>query len=125
MNQFIPKNVAVWFEIPVTDLERAKAFYSAVTDIPLKEQAPGPKPIAVFETSDPEGGIAGHLYPGTPAPEGGQTVHLAVKSPLEEALQRVKEHGGQVLSDIISIPAGRFAYCEDPDGNSVGFFDAN
>jgi predicted enzyme related to lactoylglutathione lyase len=27
-----------------------------------------------------------------------------------------------VVSPVIAIPAGRFAYCEDPDGNSFGLF---
>jgi hypothetical protein len=30
--------------------------------------------------------------------------------------------GGEVVSPIITIPAGRFAYCLDPDGNSFGLF---
>jgi predicted enzyme related to lactoylglutathione lyase len=30
--------------------------------------------------------------------------------------------GGKVVSDPIAIPAGRFAYCLDPDGNSFGLF---
>jgi hypothetical protein len=28
----IPANAAVWFEIPVTDMKRAKAFYGAVLE---------------------------------------------------------------------------------------------
>jgi hypothetical protein len=37
-------------------------------------------------------------------------------------MDRVTENKGQVVSDIISIPAGRFAYCLDQDGNSFGLF---
>ena len=33
-----------------------------------------------------------------------------------------KANGGEVVSPIITIPAGRFAYCLDPDGNSFGLF---
>lgn len=69
------------------------------------------------------GGIAGHLYPGKAAPDGtGPTIHLASRDGLENALERVKEAGGRVVSDVISIPTGRFAYCRDPDGNSIGVF---
>jgi len=49
-------------------------------------------------------------------------VHLAVAVPLEQALERVTAHGGQVVSPVIDIPTGRFAYCLDPDGNSIGLF---
>ena len=66
---------------------------------------------------------SGHLYPGKPAPAGtGPTVHLAVAAPIEDGLKRVADHGGQVVSPVIDIPSGRFAYCLDPDGNSFGLF---
>ena len=120
---FIPENFTVWAEIPVTDIDRAIAFYNAVFDTEMKKDETGPNPMAMFPTSDPENGIAGHLYPGKPAPEGaGPTVHLASPGTLEDALERVRQAGGQVLSDPISIPAGRFAYCLDLDGNSIGIF---
>jgi predicted enzyme related to lactoylglutathione lyase len=31
--------------------------------------------------------------------------------------------GGKVLSPVITIPPGRFAYATDPDGNSIGLFE--
>ena len=120
---FTPENFTVWAEIPVTDIDRAIAFYNAVFDTEMKKDETGPNPMAMFPTSDPENGIAGHLYPGKPAPEGaGSTVHLASPGTLEDALERVRQAGGQVLSEPFSIPAGRFAYCLDPDGNSIGIF---
>jgi len=115
-----PANVAVWFEIPVSDMDRAKAFYEAVLRTKLKDENTGPNPMAVFPASG-ERGVAGHLYPGKPS-GGGNTIHLAAPEPLEAAIDRVREKGGKVLSDIIVIPAGRFAYCQDPDGNSIGLF---
>ncbi len=119
---FTPEHFTVWAEIPVTDLDKAIAFYNKVFKTELKKDESGPNPMAMFPTSAP-GGVAGHLYPGKPAPEGsGPTVHLASPDKLEEILERVKEAGGHVLSAPISIPAGRFAYCLDPDGNSIGVF---
>ena len=127
MSTFTPAHAAVWFEIPVTDMTKAKKFYEAVTHMEIKEDhgIPSPNPMAIFQAKDPDSGVAGHLYPGVPTRGGGHTVHLAVPQPLESALKRVGENGGKVVSEIVSIPAGRFAYCEDPDGNSVGFFTAN
>lgn len=117
-----PDNVAVWTEIPVTDLDRAIAFYNTVLDTALTKDESGPNPMAVFPTAAP-GGVAGHLYPGKPAAEGaGPTVHLACPDKLEEALERVPGAGGKVLSEVIEIPAGRFAYCLDSEGNSIGLF---
>lgn len=119
---FTPDNFNVWMEIPVTDMDRSISFYNEVLKTELKKDEAGPNPMAVFPTKDGSG-IAGHLYPGKPAPEGqGSTIHLASPDALEVALERVKEAGGKVLSDPIAIPVGRFAYCSDPDGNSIGLF---
>lgn len=123
MTTITPDNAMVWFEIPVADMERSKAFYSAVLRTGFHDDDTGPNPIAVFAVKEMKAGLSGHLYPGKPAPDGvGPTIHLAAPEPLEEALQRVGESGGRVLSAIIKIPAGRFAYCTDPDGNSIGLF---
>lgn len=117
-----PRNAAVWFEIPVSDMARAKAFYGAVLETELTDEDGGPNPMAVFPAAGKDS-VAGHLYPGKPASGGsGNTIHLRSPEPLEAALGRVRDHGGKVLSDIIAIPAGRFAYCLDPDGNSIGLF---
>ncbi|MDH3234201.1 MAG: VOC family protein [Alphaproteobacteria bacterium] len=119
---FAPEHFTVWTEIPVADLDRAIAFYNTVLDTDLKKDETGPNPMAMFPTSTP-GGVSGHLYPGKPAVDGaGPTIHLACPDKLEDALARVKDSGGKVVSDIVAIPAGRFAYCLDTEGNSIGVF---
>ncbi len=121
---FTPENFVAWTEIPVTDLDRATAFYNTVFQTELKRDDSGPNPMAVFSTAGPDG-IAGHLYPGTPATDGaGPTLHLHCPDGLEATLERVTEAGGKVVSDPIAIPAGRFAYCLDSEGNSIGLFAA-
>ncbi len=122
MSNFIPANAAVWFEIPVRDLDRAKAFYGSVLATELKDEAMGPNQTAIFPAKG-DGSVAGHLIAGNPAAAGtGNTVHLASPEPLEAALDRVRDNGGKVVSEVMTIPAGRFAYCLDPDGNSIGLF---
>ncbi|RST84906.1 VOC family protein [Aquibium carbonis] len=120
----IPQNAVVWVEIPVADMDRAKAFYGAVLQNELADEAGGPNPMARFRSASEEA-TSGHLYAGKPAAPGtGSTIHLAVAAPLEEAMERVTANGGQVVSPPIQLPAGRFAYCLDPDGNSIGLFAA-
>ena len=120
-----PNNVACWFEIPVTDLKKSKAFYEAVLQTKLTDQEMGPNMTAVFPTADQQG-VGGHLYEGKPASQGaGNTIHLvAPDSKLEETVARVEPAGGKVISPPIPIPAGRFCYILDPDGNSIGLFAA-
>jgi predicted enzyme related to lactoylglutathione lyase len=118
---FVPPKAVAWFEIPVTDMNAAQRFYGAVLQNEMSVEDAGPNPIAMFASGEP--GASGHVYPGRPATPGtGPTVHLTVAAPLEEGMKRVTDHGGQVVSPAIEIPAGRFAYCLDPDGNSFGLF---
>ena len=123
MPEFVPDNAAVRFEIPVSDYERARRFYGAVLANASRDRRDGSKPMAVFVAKD-QSAIAGHLYPGTPAvaPGTGITIHLAVDD-LEQGLERVRANGGSIVSSIIKIASGRFAYCVDPDGNSFGLFN--
>ncbi len=124
MSASAPDHAAVWFEIPVKDLEAAKTFYNAVLETELVDQEMGPNKVGIFPNRDPRTGVAGHLYEGQPGEPGkGNTVHLAVPAPLETAMDRLTAHGGQVVSDIITIDSGRFVYCLDPDGNSIGLFN--
>lgn len=117
-----PKNTAVWFEIPVTDIDAAKRFYEEVLSISMTRNDDGPNPMVMFSGMG-DMGVSGHLYPGKPAEAGtGNTVHLAVDGSLDDAMGRVKAAGGQVVSPVIDIPAGSFFYATDPDGNSVGLF---
>lgn len=117
--------MSVWFEIPVTDLDRAQVFYETVLGIsmiPMTDPS-APNPMVWF--NDPASPVtSGHLYPGKPSAEGtGNTVHMLALDPLETVMTRVEPAGGKVVSPVIDIPAGRFVYITDPDGNSVGLFN--
>jgi len=120
---FTPQNALVWCEIPVTDLDKAVAFYSTAFNYEMSIDNSGPNPMAFLPFNPTVPATAGHLYPGKPPAKGtGPTVHLAVPDTAEDAAARVKAAGGEVLSDAIEIPAGRFIYAMDPDGNSIGLF---
>lgn len=38
-------------------------------------------------------------------------------------MARCSKAGGEVIGAPITIPAGRFAYAKDLDGNSIGLFE--
>lgn len=115
-------NRLVWAEIPVADMERAKAFYETVLEEPLTMNTVGPDPMAMLPYPGITG-AAGHLYPGKPAKDGeGITAHIRVHSDLTSAKDRVEQGGGKVISDNITIPAGSFFYAIDTEGNSLGIF---
>lgn len=118
----VPRSAVVWAEIPVTDLTAAMAFYASLMGHDLTLDETGPNPMAMF-AYDQNGGVSGHLYPGTPAKGNGPTVHLAIAGTVESAMERCVAGGGAVVSPVITIPPGRFAYATDPDGNSIGLFE--
>ncbi len=122
---YTPDNALVWGELPVTDMDKAIAFYGAVTGMALRPDDSGPNPMANFQPADPQRGVALHLYPGAPAGDGtGPTLHLAAEGKLEDIMERVRDAGGEVVSPAIRIPPGRFFYAKDPDGNSIGLFES-
>jgi len=119
-----PTHAVVWAEIPVSDLQRGITFYRTLTGHELVLDETGPNPIAVFGVADLKTGVSGHLYPGKPARPGeGPTVHLVMPDKVEAAMARCTAAGGTVVSPIVEIPPGRFAYAQDPDGNSIGLFE--
>ncbi len=113
----------VWGEIPVANLSAAITFYETVTGRRPVRQQMGPNETAVLAGA--EGAAGAHLYEGRPAGDGtGPTLHLVCTATLEATMERCTAAGGRVVSPAITIPAGRFAYATDPDGNSIGLFEA-
>ncbi|QMU58306.1 MAG: VOC family protein [Boseongicola sp.] len=119
-----PANPVVWTEIPVRDIDRGIAFYKSVFEFSLTRDDTGPNPMAMFK--DDMNGVSGHLYPGEPAASGnGPTIHMVVPDSLEAAADRCWKAGGTINGDPIPLPSGRFQYALDPDGNSIGLYEAN
>ncbi|NBN78455.1 VOC family protein [Microvirga tunisiensis] len=118
-----PRNSIVWFELPVPDLDRGVAFYNEVLQVELIREDMDGMRTAKFPVLDGKDTPSGHLFIGTPAPAGqGSVTHLACPGRLEDGMERLARAGGKVLSDPIAIPFGRFTYCQDPFGNSIGLY---
>ena len=114
------QNRVVWFDIAVSDLQRAKAFYSKVFDIEMIENEMEPNKMAMFPF---EPSIAsGCLVQGPdykPSAEGAM-VYLNGGDDLSAPLSRVEQAGGTALLDKMSIGEyGFIAYFLDTEGNKV------
>ncbi len=115
-------NLINWFEIPVTDMERATRFYSRLLDQEVQQAETMGFPYA-FLPMDREG-VGGALAQGEnyqPSDQG-VTVYLAVGDDLAPALSRVEEAGGRVLAPktLIDEENGYFALILDSEGNRIG-----
>jgi predicted enzyme related to lactoylglutathione lyase len=113
-------NALNWFEIAVTDIERAKTFYETVMGQSLTsmEMSPG-YPMATFDEYSGGGCIIqGEGY--TPSTEGA-VVYLNCNPNLQEMLDRVEGAGGKVLLPKTAIGEnGWMAYILDSEGNKIG-----
>ena len=114
------KNFAVWFEIPVKDLNRAMRFYSGVMAVELQPMEGGPRKMAFFPMAP--GVASGSLVedkensPG----EKGTLVYLNGGDDLAGPLKRVEAAGGKVLQGKTSIGEhGFIATFRDTEGNRV------
>ncbi len=118
-------NRMVWAEFPAINVKRATGFYEELLQSKLVEDNNGPQPIYMLFGNGEEAPFA-HMYEGKPATAGdGVTPHLDLKCEHPEAMERVKKGGGEVVSDVITIPAGSFFYAKDTEGNSLSIFKYN
>jgi len=117
------KNAISWFEIPSTQIDRARAFYEAVLNCKLRREPMGPSEGAVFPYEGE--GVGGCLMAGptAPAPSAtGTLVYLDASPSLDAALARVAKAGGKIALGRQALPPGLgfFAHITDLDGNRVG-----
>lgn len=109
-----------WFDMPVEDLERAIAFYSAVLDCEIMREDATSGTIGVISHMDGE--IAGSLFKkeGYPPSAQGALIYLNVNGRLANAVLQVKEKGGHILREVHAIsPWGYRALVLDSEGNRI------
>lgn len=117
-------NVVSWFDIYVTDLERAGTFYETVFECKLQtiEDPTSETQMLAFPAEMSEYGASGalvkspHSQPGT----GGTMLYFSVEDcSTQQAF--VAKAGGKVLRPKFSIGAfGWLTLCLDTEGNPFG-----
>jgi uncharacterized protein len=111
-------NRAVWFDIPVADLDRAAAFYSAVLGVRVDKETFGDSSIGVIEHKDGNGGCLVKEEASIAA--GGVLLYLNVDGRIRDAVAKVVPRGGTVLKPTHAIgPHGFRAVVLDSEGNRV------
>ena len=117
------KNIINWFEIPVTDFDRAKKFYETVMDIQLHDGNFGDWRMGSFPAF--EGKVSGAIVSGKgyEPSEKGSLIYLNCNPDLSAYLERVEAAGGKitVTKKQISPEIGYWACVIDTEGNRIAF----
>ena len=112
-----------WFEIPVTDMERAKHFYQVAFGIHMPEEEMMKMKMAFFPYTPGSGRASGALVKSDfhkPSKEG-SIIYLNANPDMNDVLQRIQSEGGKVIMPKTKITdeIGYMAFFEDTEGNAV------
>ena len=115
-------NAINWFEIPATDISRAKKFYEHIFDIKMEEMEMEGMKYAMFPFDPTKPNVAGGLAkspmhtPGTT----GAVVYLNGNPDLQNVLNRIEKSGGKITMPKTSIGQNGFmAMFIDTEGNGI------
>jgi predicted enzyme related to lactoylglutathione lyase len=117
------ENSLNWFEISVTDIDRAKKFYETIFGITMDQQEMMGMKMAFFPSEDMNGKASGGLVQGPmhkPSADGAK-IYLNGNPDLASALSKVEAAGGKVImpKTKISDEIGHMAHFIDSEGNNV------
>lgn len=120
----VTTNSLNWFEIPATDLDRAKKFYEALFAIEMPIMEMGDMKSATFPYEPGSGKAPGGIAQSpmhTPSAEG-SVIYLNCNPSIDEVIGRVEANGGQVVMPKMQISPeiGYMAFMIDTEGNKVG-----
>lgn len=119
-------NPVVYFEIPVTDIDRAIKFYTSVFNFTFEKQVIDHNEMALFPFSEESMGVSGALAKGEiyKPTKDGVVIYFKTES-IEKTLKVATENGGQILYPKTSSgDLGFVAEFEDSEGNRIALFQS-
>lgn len=119
------KDAISWFEIPVSDFARAKAFYQTIFDFEMPEMEMGALKMGILLHDRDNGGVGGAICYGEgyqSAGNKGPKAYLNGGTDLNTVLNRVAAAGGGVVlpKTEIAPEMGYMAFFTDTEGNVLG-----
>ncbi len=112
-----------WFEIPVTNIERAKTFYDTVFGVEVQIQDFGGTLMGWFPFAEGKLGVSGSLIQNksyVPSESKGVLIYFSSKD-VNTEINRVVEAGGKIVQPKtqISPDIGYMALFIDCEGNRI------
>jgi uncharacterized protein len=123
-------NALNWFEIPVTDINRAKSFYESIFSINMDSQEMMGMQMAFFPYDPTNGKVSGALVQSDmhkPSVDGAVVYLNANEAGMDNVLNRVVSHGGSVVMPRthISEDVGYMAFFIDSEGNRMALHSSS
>jgi predicted enzyme related to lactoylglutathione lyase len=120
-------NTLCWTDIPVTNLDRAIRFYSAVLGkevSKISEESFGEFGLLPHEEQNAAGCLC--IGDDNKPSQNGPLIYLSVEGHLDGAVKAVKSNDGKVLQDKHQIGAHGFrAIIVDSEGNRIALHSSN
>lgn len=122
-------NILTWFEIPVLDTRRAKAFYESILTIEMNTRYfPETNEELTFFPYNPDviqatsGRVTGVLKrsPRAQPSQDGTLIYINASPEIQVVLDKVEQAGGKILVPATRMQAGFIAVILDTEGNVIG-----
>ena len=122
-------HAVLWAEIPVTDFERSKKFYSSIYDYEMPEMMMGKNRMGFLLYDRQNKGVGAAIVQGEGyiPTDKGPRIYLNGGDDLDIILNRIPEAGGTIIlkKTFISPSDGYFAIFKDPEGNIISLHSSN
>jgi len=119
-------NALTWFEIPVSNMQRARKFYETILDIKMETMPDNnPEEQTVFFPRKPgtimakSGILSGCLVKAkrVKPSSSGPLIYLNAYPSIQKVIDRIVPAGGKIVMNKTEIPAGMIAVFKDTEGN--------
>ena len=121
------RDVINWFEIPVTDFDRALMFYSRLLEVIIQKEEMGDHTMGFFPSDNKN--VSGAIVSGADYKPGntGVLIYLDGGNDLQDILNRVEPAGGKIVlpKTQISPEIGFMAIFLDTEGNRLALHSPN
>jgi uncharacterized protein len=123
------KNAISWFEIPVTDINRATQFYETIFGMTLTPMDTPDIRLRMFPLEDMMTGVGGALADSggfhKPSSTDGPLLYLNANPDVQNVLDKVEAAGGKIVVPKMEIPGyGFMAVFLDSEGNRIALHSA-
>jgi hypothetical protein len=124
-------NTLCWTDIPVTNLDRATKFYSAVLGKEVNKMSEGGFEYALLPHEEQNASgclcVSGDSVGTENKPsQNGPLIYLSVEGRLDDAVKIAKSNGGKVLEEKTQIgPHGFRAVIVDSEGNRIALHSSS